>query len=117
MDDVKDALADLDNAIQEMTRAEFNLPGWTYRDLPRMAPAFMDAFVDLVGEEHLRWITSARYPDGSVRGQVMISPEGMERIKRHNEDKANGHEDGAEASASTADAVGDEARQEGGAKA
>jgi hypothetical protein len=75
-----------------------DLPGWHYRDLRNMKPEFMEQFVSLTGEENLRWITTARraWPDGTetVRGQVMISPEGMERIAAYNRTLTNGAEHG-----------------------
>lgn len=78
----------LEDAETEWAREATGLTDWHYRDLPQMAPEFFDKFVDLAGEDNLRWITLAErpWPDGSRtrRGQVMISPEGMERIAAYN---------------------------------
>jgi hypothetical protein len=60
--------------------------GWTYGDLPRMAPAFFDQFVEIVGAENLRWLTLANYggPNGpSKRGQYLMSPEGQDRLREY----------------------------------
>lgn len=58
--------------------------GWEYRDLPRMTPNAFKMLTDIFGDENLRWLTRAFYEDGSTRGQVFISPAGMERAKVHN---------------------------------
>jgi hypothetical protein len=55
--------------------------GWVYRDLPRMTPDAMEKFLGIVGTEEVRWLTRASYPDGSTRGQLLISPQGMENMK------------------------------------
>lgn len=55
--------------------------GWVYRDLPRLTPEAMEKFVGIVTEGEIRWLTKARYPDGSVRGQLLISPKGMDNMK------------------------------------
>ncbi len=53
--------------------------GWVYRDLPRMRPTLFDQFIEIAGEENLRWLTKADYGD-TKRGQVFISPEGAKRL-------------------------------------
>ncbi len=68
--------------------AKLGKPDWTYRDLPQMLSAFMTGFIELVGEENLHWITRASYPNGMERGQVLISPAGMERIEQYNDVKS-----------------------------
>lgn len=57
------------------------VPGWTYRDLPRMTPEVMKQFIELVGSENLKFLTYADYGK-SVRGQVFISPKGMDIIDK-----------------------------------
>lgn len=62
---------------------------WVYRDLPKMREDFFDKFVELVGSENIAWITQAKYEyeDGIYkRGQLFISPEGIERLKARNKD-------------------------------
>lgn len=44
-----------------------------------MTPELMDTFKMVAGEENLKWITWADYGD-SVRGQVLISPDGMKNL-------------------------------------
>ena len=56
--------------------------GWVYRDLPRMSPQMFDLFIEIVGEENTAWLTVADYGD-SKRGQLLISPAGIERLKAH----------------------------------
>jgi hypothetical protein len=56
--------------------------GWQYRDLPRMTPDAMDKFKSIVGEVNLRWLSFADYGHAQ-RGQVLISPAGMESMQKH----------------------------------
>jgi hypothetical protein len=56
--------------------------GWVYRDLPRLSYEMFDKFVDIVGEENMVWLTEADYGD-SKRGQLLVSPAGMERVRNH----------------------------------
>lgn len=55
--------------------------GWEYRDLPRMTPEDFDQFVTLVGKENIRWLAMANYPDGTRRGQLLVSPKGLEKVR------------------------------------
>jgi hypothetical protein len=57
--------------------------GWVYRDLPKMTQEAFNTFLDILGEENARFLTFARYPDKAVRGQFLMSPAGMERLKAH----------------------------------
>ena len=57
--------------------------GWVYRDLPRMTPEAMRTFLDIVDENEVRWLTKASYPGGAVRGQLLISPKGIENMKAY----------------------------------
>ena len=58
-------------------------PDWTYRDLPRMHPEALDSLIQIIGEDEIFWITSAEYKDGSVRGQILISPLGMKALEMY----------------------------------
>lgn len=57
--------------------------GWVYRDLPRMTQEAFNQFLDILGEENARFLTLARYPDKAVRGQFLMSPAGIERLRAH----------------------------------
>ena len=58
--------------------------GWVYRDMPRMTQEAFDKFLDILGKENARFLTFARYNNGeSVRGQFLMSPAGMERLKAY----------------------------------
>ena len=70
----------LDEAMQELPKS-LGKPDWTYKDLPRMLPEVKDDFIKLIGEENIEWITFAEYDDGSVRGQVLLSPVAMAAIE------------------------------------
>lgn len=57
--------------------------GWVYRDLPRLTQKTMQDFIDLVGEENVVFLTFAKYTNEdvtTVRGQILISPEGQSKI-------------------------------------
>lgn len=73
-----------DQAGEEMAKG-LGKPGWAYRDLPNMLPEYMDQLLDWVGSKDYEFITFSErvWPDGhaTVRGQVLISPEGMDRLK------------------------------------
>lgn len=60
--------------------------GWSYKDLPNMTKEYFDKFKEIVGEGNIEFITYATrtWPDNSVtyRGQVLISPQGMENISQ-----------------------------------
>ena len=70
----------LDEAMQGLPKT-LGKPDWTYKDLPRMLPEVKDDFIKLIGEENIEWITFAEYDDGSVRGQVLLSPVAMAAIE------------------------------------
>ena len=74
--------AELEKAIvegltQDPSMAEYRT--WHYKDLPRMTHELMDKFKVIVGEENLYWLTYADYGN-SVRGQILISPTGMQNM-------------------------------------
>ena len=71
----------MDEAMKSLP-ASMGFPDWTYKDLPRMTPELKDEFVELIGEENIKWITFAEYDDGSVRGQVILSPIAMAAIEK-----------------------------------
>lgn len=52
-------------------------PDWTYKDLPRMAPKVWVELLECLGEANYRILTRVHAAKGAVRGQIMISPEGM----------------------------------------
>lgn len=79
MSDLKAALDALKADLDAMP-----LPDrWVYRDLPRMTPEYFDKFIEVVGVDNIEWLTRAEYPDGAKRGQLFISPAGMNRLKAH----------------------------------
>lgn len=83
-----DVFADLRLAEEKMFQDQLDLPGWSYRDLPQMTVELFERFIELAGEDNLRWLTVAeRVWEGNTtkRGQVMISPKGMQNIRDHNE--------------------------------
>jgi hypothetical protein len=79
----KNAGKSIDQIFGEGIAEELGKPDWTYKDLPRMVPELFYTFIEIVGEENLHWITMANYGD-TLRGQVLISPVGMEKLKKFN---------------------------------
>jgi hypothetical protein len=57
--------------------------GWIYRDVPKMSQENFNRLLDILGAENVRFLTFARYPDKTVRGQFLLSPAGMERVKAY----------------------------------
>lgn len=60
--------------------------GWQYRDTPPMLPAFWDGLLGAIGEGNYRLLTYAERtfkddPRLYKRGQMLISPAGIENIK------------------------------------
>ena len=62
--------------------------GWVYRDLPRVTRDVFDTLLGIVGEGNIKFMTFADYGD-AVRGQVWISPKGMENMEEYNESKTS----------------------------
>jgi hypothetical protein len=79
--------AALEQQLQDIG-ASLGKPDWVYRDLPKMSKAFADKFEKIVGVENIHRITWAEYPSGAVRGQILISPDGMKRLRDHDEGPA-----------------------------
>lgn len=58
---------------------------WQYRDFPNMLPEYWELLETFIGKNEMKvWIMSERvWPDGvkTVRGQVFISPQGLENLR------------------------------------
>jgi len=57
-------------------------PDWTYRDQSWMRSSDWEQFIDIAGEENIALLAATAKGD-LMRGQFLISPEGIERVKRH----------------------------------
>ena len=71
---------------REEMEASFNkqlgTDGWVYRDIPRLLNADWDKFLGIVGDGNHKLLVGSS--NGTKRrGQIMISPAGMERLKEH----------------------------------
>lgn len=55
-------------------------PGWTYRDQSWMKMADWDRFIDIAGTENVEFLASSSKGD-MARGQFLISPVGIERVR------------------------------------
>lgn len=81
----------LEEAQQEIA-AEFGKPDWTYRDLPLMTPKCAEDLFAVIGEGNYFKLTWAEYSRGdeiAVRGQILISPKGMENLTVYNRKEAS----------------------------
>lgn len=58
----------------------YRADGWVYRDLPKLSYEMFDKLVAMIGEENIVWLTQADYGT-SKRGQLLVSPAGMENIR------------------------------------
>jgi hypothetical protein len=74
------------SAAHKSMEASFNASmgteGWVYRDLPLMSLAMWDELFTIIGDSNVRVIISTRRGD-SRRGQVLISPDGLQRMRDH----------------------------------
>lgn len=70
--------------------------GWQYRDIPRMSPDMWDYFVGIIGDENFVPLSMAEYGEedaqgnqtiSAKRGQLLISPDGMENLRLHTASK------------------------------
>lgn len=62
---------------------ELSAKGWTYRDMPRVTPEVFAEYLEIVGAENVKFLTFATYKSESgeaVRGQHMISPQGVKNL-------------------------------------
>lgn len=57
-------------------------PDWRYRDQGWMTMADWDRFIDIAGEENIAFVASSVKGD-KARGQFLISPAGIERVKAY----------------------------------
>jgi hypothetical protein len=74
----------MDEAYAELA-VQCGKPGWIYKDLPKLTQHNMILFKRLIGEDNLHWIAYSTYqPGGLCRGQVLINPEALDRIKEFN---------------------------------
>ncbi len=68
---------------EPITGKTYRADGWVYRDLPRMAPEQLDQLVAIIGDDNIVWLSKADY-GSSKRGQLLISPAGMQSLSAHN---------------------------------
>lgn len=80
-DEIMELAMMLDEGLNTLPE-NLGFPDWTYKDLPRMLPEVRDDLIAMIGEENIKWITHADYDDGSVRGQVLLSPVAMAILER-----------------------------------
>lgn len=76
------------NSIDPMTMFEgepikgqtYKADGWVYRDIKKCSPEAFSELVKIIGAENMACLIRSAARDGSwVRGQYLVSPEGMRR--------------------------------------
>lgn len=56
--------------------------GWTYWDCPgRVKVQMWEAFLDMLGAGNYAVLAESRYSSGDARGQLFISPAGVENMR------------------------------------
>ena len=56
--------------------------GWAYRDVPRMTQDAWKLLMGIIGADNVELLSFANYGT-AVRGQMMISPEGMVNLEAY----------------------------------
>ena len=73
------------NATEEAMNEAFKTTGWFYRDINWMTLPYFDQMLEIIGEDNYKIITGTVRSDWEGgpfrRGQVLISPQGMENVK------------------------------------
>lgn len=67
---------------------ELGFPGWTFRDLPRMSLDVYEKLINVIGIDNIHYLAQTVSGD-TIRGQVLISPDGISNLKQFNEEQAN----------------------------
>lgn len=62
----------------------YRADGWVYHDIPWTTVEAWEQLIALVDDDNIV-LLAASDRDGAIRGQVLISPDGMERIAGYNE--------------------------------
>ena len=77
--------------MEQEFRDKFNVPEWHYRDIPSIRVDFWNMLVEALGKENLIVISGSRRQirkgtgkEEFFRCSCMISPEGMDRLKKFN---------------------------------
>lgn len=58
----------------------YRADGWFYRDVPWTTVANFDRLLGIIGDGHFVVLASTK-GNGLTRGQVLVSPEGMARVR------------------------------------
>ena len=82
--------------IEQDYQEKFNLPDWEFRELPQMKIEYWNDLVRVIGESNIYVISGSRkqLKQGTIvsdmfRADIMISPEGLTRLKNFNEGMSN----------------------------
>jgi len=92
---VTDIMQEMHQAMEDMFNKAAGVTGWTFRDFPRMSVENFEKLTKIIGSENMRNMVGSEgnhhLVDGKrqpcetwVRFSVIISPEGMERLKEYN---------------------------------
>lgn len=88
----KNAGKSIEQIMGEGLAESMGMPDWKYGDLPKLTKEYFDKFVEIVGEDNIRWLTYVKYPanfrkwnnpEDLYRGQYLLSPAGQVRAKAY----------------------------------
>jgi hypothetical protein len=91
MEDLAGAIARLLKSQEKEIAESMGVPDWTYRDLPWAPADFYPKFIEVVGEENFKFLAKTERANGDWRGQILVSPEGMERILMRTKELSTKH--------------------------
>ncbi len=81
-----EALRDVLGKMQEIhdgAGESLGQPGWVYRSIPWCTRDAMNMLIDIIGEGNMQWLAMTTRNEDDVRGQVLISPDGLANLTRH----------------------------------
>ena len=71
----------LEHEVGKHLAESLGLPGWFYKDFPRLKHETFQEMCRAIGHANVRWATLASYTDGTSRGQALLSPEGVYNLR------------------------------------
>ena len=83
-----DPMVAIFGALEEEYNRVAGTEGWAYRPFPSMSVDAFEKICDIIGDDNLKIMAMRDFPANGIRlvgGDVLISPEGMERLKVRNE--------------------------------
>lgn len=85
----------LHKEMEEQYNKSMGVEGWSYRDIPWTLESFWDELINVIDPVNIKIITLAgRESEQGIyrRGSLLVSPEGMERIRKYAEEKKEAYQ-------------------------